>query len=77
MDEESRAKFERLLDYLIETHMDYFNKEPVTRHEAWFLGSSITNVLLLDEIRKLRKDLNTFFQKQGENNKITLNRRRV
>jgi len=43
---------------------NYFKSELArTRHEAWFLASALSNVLLIDELKKTRKVLRKFLEK--------------
>lgn len=60
-DKDDFRDFEKLLENLLENHYKYFTLpeyvKPTTRHEAWFLCSCYTNLLLLEEIKGLRKDL--------------------
>lgn len=50
---------EELLDNLLDKEYKYFAlpeyTRPATRHEAWFLCSAYCNLLMLKELRGLRK----------------------
>jgi len=61
-------KFERILESLLkgENTKTYFSTDRVTtRHEAWFLGQFLSNMVLIEKIDLLRKDIKKLQDKKS------------